>query len=101
MRRFAIEAWGPLGGAVVTKWAEFNARYFGCQLRPVPLVITNTLPFGQRLAFCCYDPSGQLGRTITLNVPRALLPEGGIGGHLDDPRQVSTCVRACVRHGTA
>jgi hypothetical protein len=70
MHRFATEAWGPLGTAVVGKWAEFNQRYFDGRLRPVPVVITNTLPFGHMLAFCSYNPGGG-GRTITLNVPSA------------------------------
>jgi hypothetical protein len=69
MYRFASEAWGPLGTATVDRWQEFNARYFAGRLRPVPLVITNTLPFGRRSAFCSYDPSAS-GRTITLNVPK-------------------------------
>jgi hypothetical protein len=80
MYRFAGEAWGPLGTATVTKWKEFNERYFGGQLQPVPLVITNTLPFGNRLAFCSYDPASS-GRTITLNVPaahRCLLADNGV-----------------------
>jgi hypothetical protein len=70
MERFAIEAWGPLGGATAHKWREFNERYFAGGLRPVPIVITNTLPFGKRLAFCSYNPDGA-GRTITLNVPKS------------------------------
>jgi hypothetical protein len=69
MYRFAAEAWGPLGTATVAKWKEFNDRYFDGRLRPVPVVITNTLPFGKRIAFCSYD-SGTSGRTITLNVPK-------------------------------
>lgn len=69
MHRFALEAWGPLGGAVVAKWEEFNARYFDGALRPVPLVLTNTQPFGRRLAFCSYSSRG-FGRAITLNVPK-------------------------------
>jgi hypothetical protein len=69
MRRFAGEAWGPIGVDIVEKWCEFNARYFANALRPVPLVITNTLPHGRRLAFCSYNP-GTFGRTITLNIPR-------------------------------
>jgi hypothetical protein len=68
MERFAMEAWGELGTNTVKKWVEFNEKYFAGKLRPVPLVITNTLPFGKRLAFCSYNP-GTLGRTITLNVP--------------------------------
>jgi hypothetical protein len=69
MHRFAGEAWGPLGAAIVEKWSEFNARYFDGALKPVPLVITNTLPFGKRVAFCSYAPR-EGGRTITLNVPK-------------------------------
>jgi hypothetical protein len=55
-------------GQVVDKWLAFNERYFGGKLRPVPVVITHTQPFGRRLAFCSYNP-GSHGRTITLNVP--------------------------------
>ena len=68
MRRFGLEAWGELGANVVEKWCEFNATYFGGALKPVPLVITNTQPFGHRIGFCSYDPDTS-GRTITLNVP--------------------------------
>jgi hypothetical protein len=46
-----------------------RVRYFDARLRPVPLVITNTQPFGKRLAFCSYCPDNK-GRTITLNVPK-------------------------------
>ena len=38
-----------------------------CRLKPIPLVITHTQPFGRRLAFC--SMSNDEGRTITLNVP--------------------------------
>jgi hypothetical protein len=69
MRRFAGEAWGPLGVSIVERWCEFNATYFDGALRPVPLVLTNTLPFGNRVAFCSYNPN-TTGRTITLNVPK-------------------------------
>jgi hypothetical protein len=57
MERFATEAWGPLGTDTVRKWAEFNARYFAGELRPVPLVFTHTQPFGRRVAFCSYNPA--------------------------------------------
>ena len=68
MRRFAGEAWGPLGVSIVERWCEFNATYFDNALHPVPLVISRTLPFGKRIAFCSYSPNAN-GRTITLNVP--------------------------------
>lgn len=70
MERFAAEAWGPLGAAVVAKWAEFNRLYFGGKLRPIPLVLTQTQPFGKRVAFCSYSGPAAGGRTITLNVPK-------------------------------
>jgi hypothetical protein len=69
MRRFAGEAWGQIGADIVDKWCEFNATYFDNALKPVPLVISNTQPFGKRIGFCSYDPDAS-GRTITLNVPR-------------------------------
>ena len=69
MRRFAGEAWGQLGIKVVERWCEFNATYFDNVLRPVPVVLTHTQPFGKRLAFCSYNPDST-GRTITLNVPK-------------------------------
>jgi hypothetical protein len=69
MRRFAGEAWGQFGIKVVERWCEYNTTYFNGALRPVPLVITHTQPFGKRLAFCSYNPNST-GRTITLNVPK-------------------------------
>jgi hypothetical protein len=68
MRRFAGEAWGALGVNVVEQWWRFNVAYFDGALRPVPVVLTHTQPFGKRLGFCSYDLN-QSGRTITLNVP--------------------------------
>lgn len=70
MRRFAGEAWGQFGVIVVEQWCRFNAIYFDGALRPVPLVITYTQPFGKRLAFCSYGGADAPGRTITLNVPK-------------------------------
>ena len=29
MRKFAGEAWGPLGIGIVEQWCKFNSRYFG------------------------------------------------------------------------
>jgi len=69
MLKFATEAWGPLGTRTVRMWAVYNERYFGGALKPVPLVITHTQPFGRLLAFCSYHPDGE-GRTITVNVPK-------------------------------
>jgi hypothetical protein len=87
MRMFATEAWGALGTATVERWVEFNEHFFGGRLRPVPLVMTHTLPYGKRLAFCSYGDASTYGRTITVNVPRtpgahghtyALLADNGV-----------------------
>jgi hypothetical protein len=67
MERFATEAWGPLGTNAARKWRQFNELFFAGDLRPVPIVLTSTQPFGRRVAFCSYNPGS--GRTITLNVP--------------------------------
>jgi hypothetical protein len=69
MERFALEAWGEFGMHVVKRWSEFNDRFFGGELHPIPLVLTNTQPYGRRLAFCSHNPDGPHHRTITVNVP--------------------------------
>jgi hypothetical protein len=46
MEKFAYTAWGDLGYSTVRKWVEFNDRYFGGQLRPIPIIITSTKPHG-------------------------------------------------------
>ena len=69
MERFAAEAWGKLGANTARRWREFNEQYFAGALKPVPIVLTYTQPYGKRLAFCSYNP-GLSGRTITLNVPK-------------------------------
>jgi hypothetical protein len=70
MLHFASEAFGPLGIKTVRAWAALNARWFGGALRPVPLIITQAMPYGRRVAFCSYGGDKLGGRTITVNVPR-------------------------------
>jgi len=76
MERFAAEAWGSFGAAIVAEWAELNARFFAGALRPVPLVLTNAQPFGKRLAFCSYTPGFR--RTITRHDTAIALGEPAI-----------------------
>jgi hypothetical protein len=80
MVKFATEAWGPLGTNTANMWAVYNERYFDSALKPVPLVITHTQPYGARLAFCSYG-ANKGGRTITVNVPqhhKVLLADNGV-----------------------
>jgi len=67
MIRFAGEAWPKIGVNVVNKWAEFNGRYFDGKLKPIPIIITPTLPYGKRIADCSGCP--EHGRLIRLNLP--------------------------------
>jgi hypothetical protein len=69
MERFATEAWGPLGASTAAKWAEFNKKYFAGELRPIPLIITPTLPFGRRIGHCAFNPESK-ARLIALNLPQ-------------------------------
>jgi hypothetical protein len=70
------EAWGILGGDIADTWRKFNGAYFNDALRPIPLVISQTLPFGKRIGQCSHNPGHYRGgRAITLNLPAC-------GGHL-------------------
>lgn len=71
MLHHATEAFGVLGARIVPRWQRYNETYFGGMLKPVPLIVTSTQPFGKSVAFCSYDGSaGSGGRTITVNCPR-------------------------------
>ncbi len=75
MRRHAAEAWGLLGADIADTWRKFNAAYFDGALRPIPLIVSQMLPFGRRIGQCSYNLRSWQGRAITLNLPDA-------GGHL-------------------
>jgi hypothetical protein len=75
MRRHAAEAWGQTGADIVDIWHKFNAAYFKGSLRPIPLIISQTLPYGRRIGQCSYKLNSWQGRAITLNLPAD-------GGHL-------------------
>jgi hypothetical protein len=68
MQAFATEAWGQLGTGIVDRWAEFNATFFNDELRPIPVIVTKTLPFGAKIGLCHLGQSGT-GRSISLNCP--------------------------------
>jgi len=68
MERFAEHAWGELGSNTVRMWSEFNEKYFGGKLHPIPIIITPTLPFGKRLADCWSHIHPGRG-LIRLNMP--------------------------------
>jgi hypothetical protein len=75
MERFASETYGSLGEAVATTWKWINDIGFAGKLKPIPIVLTPTLPFGggygemSRFASASEDADGwKQGRSITLVV---------------------------------
>jgi hypothetical protein len=46
MRIFLEYGWGELGLNVFNAWEDFNAHFLDDKLRPIPIVITATSPFG-------------------------------------------------------
>jgi hypothetical protein len=55
MRRHAAEAFGLLGGEIADTWRKFNTAYFNDTLRPIPLIVSQTLPFGRRIGQCSHN----------------------------------------------
>lgn len=72
MREFAVEGWGDVGAAVVDQWAAYNQRFFGGELRPIPLVIEARRPLGNRVVDCTAGGSRSTprigGRLIRFNI---------------------------------
>jgi hypothetical protein len=53
MRRTLEAGWGPLGGRVADTWRDFNRAHFGGRLRPLPIFLTPSTPYGNRLGWTC------------------------------------------------
>jgi hypothetical protein len=53
MRRCLVRGWGDLGGRTADCWREFNHRYFGAGLRPLPIFFTPTAPYGNMVGWTC------------------------------------------------
>jgi hypothetical protein len=52
--RHALEVgWGDVGGRVADCWAEYNRLYFGGRLRPLPIFLTPSAPYGKRIGWTC------------------------------------------------
>ena len=57
MRRALVVGWGELGARVADTWVEFNRLYFGGRLRPLPIFLTPTTPYGKMAGWtCCGGP---------------------------------------------
>lgn len=61
MERFLAAGWGGKGRRAARTWLDFNRRYFGGALRPIPLIFTHAQPFGRRAGMtCCGERDGRL-----------------------------------------
>ncbi len=49
MRTWLFHDWGNLGSRVAECWLEYNKRYFGGRLKPVPIALVSTSPYGHWL----------------------------------------------------
>jgi hypothetical protein len=65
--RHALEVgWGAVGGRVADCWADYNRRYFGGRLKPLPLFLTPLAPYGKKVGWTC----GGAVTHIALCVPK-------------------------------
>lgn len=55
MKRFLRLGWGDPAGRIADTWLEFNSRFFGGVLKPVPIILVNTSPYGKRVGCCAYS----------------------------------------------
>jgi hypothetical protein len=53
MRRALVVGWGEKGGRVADCWLDYNRRYFGGDLRPLPIFLTPAAPYGKCLGWTC------------------------------------------------
>jgi hypothetical protein len=57
MRRALVKGWGETGLHIACTWDEFNQDYFGGELQPIPIFLTQTSPYGHWLGLtCCQNP---------------------------------------------
>src|SRR5262245_20398126 len=66
MRWTLEEGWGDLGSRVAECWRDYNSLYFGGRLRPLPISLTPTMPYGRCIA---YTAAGGPVRHIALSAP--------------------------------
>jgi hypothetical protein len=69
MQTFLETGWGPVGLRVAKHWAEFNDRFFGGQIEPTPIVITQTSPHGHWSGLTCGSGSQKRANLIYLALP--------------------------------
>jgi hypothetical protein len=77
MQKALKVGWGPLGVAVAGCWRAYNAEYFGGRLKPLPIYLTQTSPYGHWIGVTCY---AEAVTHIALTVPsigRVLVADRG------------------------
>jgi hypothetical protein len=53
MKRALAAGWGDLGTRVATCWAYYNQLYFDGRLKPLPIFLTQTSPYGNWVGLTC------------------------------------------------
>src|SRR5262245_35583752 len=48
-----VVGWGATGRAVAKCWWQYNHTYFGGRLRPLPIFLVPTTPYGKRRGWTC------------------------------------------------
>lgn len=108
MMLHASEAFGSLGTAVVETWRWINEIGFENRLRPIPIVLTPTLPFGggygemSRFASASEDADGwKQGRSITLVVATKRRAGNGHLLHSMVHQHIAEVLKEDPRHDSA
>ena len=81
MRTFMHVGWGDLGLRIAAYWADYNARYFSGKLEPIPIVLTNTSPYGHWLGCTHCNRIRRRAHLIQLTMPaqaRILVADRGV-----------------------
>lgn len=56
MRKALVVGWGDVGATTADLWREYNRKFFGNRLRPIPMFFTPATPYGKMFGWtCCAD----------------------------------------------
>jgi hypothetical protein len=53
MRHTLVTGWGKVGGRVADAWEDFNRLYFAGKLKPLPIFLTPSMPYGTKVGWTC------------------------------------------------
>lgn len=53
MKRGLVRGWGDLGARTADCWRDYNRRFFGGELEPMPMFFIPVAPYGKCIAWTC------------------------------------------------